>query len=384
VFDLSSYGRTLGNLADETALEALLDTLPNVTSIGGDVVAGGDFTSTDDIISGDDVLISASGVINFEAGDCTLTDGTNMLTMDGCDLTSEAHIPDGDNTRALGSGAATWSQIDVTTIELANGTTHTIAGSGGDLTVEGNRIFRVGGADVPVADGGTGQSTEAEALGEMTQALTEDTAPDQAADFVMTYDASADTGKKVRLDNTAGLVKLAAGTVSAAATLDLALDTYGSDYIAFRLILQDINPDTASQQLIMRFSDDGGSTFEADASDYIYLVQSVDITGTTEVETLQGNSAGAQIIITGAEAVGETDNTGGISCDITIYEPQTAAKTTRAMWQCGGWNDDGPDKWVTMTGSGNMVAATASTDVRLLFVTGNIEAARYVLYGMRQ
>jgi hypothetical protein len=35
--------------------------------------------------------------------------------------------------------------------------------SAGDLSVEGNRIFRVGGADVPVADGGTGASTAAAA-----------------------------------------------------------------------------------------------------------------------------------------------------------------------------------------------------------------------------
>lgn len=51
-----------------------------------------------------------------------------------------------------------------------------------------------------VANGGTGQTTEAEALGEMVQALTADTAPDLAADYVATYDASADTGKKVLLN----------------------------------------------------------------------------------------------------------------------------------------------------------------------------------------
>jgi len=60
------------------------------------------------------------------------------------------------------------------------------------------------GTPLAVGSGGTGQTTEAEALGEMTQALTEDTAPDYTADFVMTYDASADTGKKVKLQNLRG------------------------------------------------------------------------------------------------------------------------------------------------------------------------------------
>ena len=52
---------------------------------------------------------------------------------------------------------------------------------------------------LPVSRGGTGQTTEAEAVGELIQALTADATPDNAADYVATYDASADTGKKVLL-----------------------------------------------------------------------------------------------------------------------------------------------------------------------------------------
>jgi hypothetical protein len=44
-------------------------------------------------------------------------------------------------------------------IELNHATANTLTASGGDATIEGNRIFRVGGADVPVADGGTGLSS---------------------------------------------------------------------------------------------------------------------------------------------------------------------------------------------------------------------------------
>lgn len=58
-----------------------------------------------------------------------------------------------------------------------------------------------GGIDLPlaVASGGTGQTSAAEAVGELTQACTEDTTPDFDDDYVPTYDASADTGKKVLL-----------------------------------------------------------------------------------------------------------------------------------------------------------------------------------------
>lgn len=49
---------------------------------------------------------------------------------------------------------------------------------------------------VDVANGGTGQTTEAEAVGELTQALTADTL-EYSADYFAFYDASADTGKKI-------------------------------------------------------------------------------------------------------------------------------------------------------------------------------------------
>jgi hypothetical protein len=52
-----------------------------------------------------------------------------------------------------------------------------------------------------VANGGTGQTTAAEAIGELVQALTEDTTPDAAVDFIAFYDDSADTGKKVSINN---------------------------------------------------------------------------------------------------------------------------------------------------------------------------------------
>jgi hypothetical protein len=54
-------------------------------------------------------------------------------------------------------------------------------------------------APLSVANGGTGQITEAEAIGEMVQALTADATPDWSADYVPSYDASADTGKKLLL-----------------------------------------------------------------------------------------------------------------------------------------------------------------------------------------
>jgi hypothetical protein len=120
----TAYGRGLLELADETALEALLDTLPNLTSIQGRTV--------------------------------TLADaGANAIF--GWDDTAGAYE------------------------NLSQSEVHGVIGT------------------LPVANGGTGQTTEAEAVGELIQALTADATPDNAADYIATYDDSADTGKKVLL-----------------------------------------------------------------------------------------------------------------------------------------------------------------------------------------
>jgi hypothetical protein len=67
VYDLTAYGRTLGGLADETALEALLDTLPNLTSIQGFTVTFAD--AGFDVLSGWDD--SAGAHKNFALADLT-------------------------------------------------------------------------------------------------------------------------------------------------------------------------------------------------------------------------------------------------------------------------------------------------------------------------
>lgn len=48
----------------------------------------------------------------------------------------------------------------ISSIELGHATDTTLArSSAGNVTIEGNAIYRAGGTDVPVADGGTGSST---------------------------------------------------------------------------------------------------------------------------------------------------------------------------------------------------------------------------------
>ena len=62
---------------------------------------------------------------------------------------------DEDAIAIAADGSVTFTQD----LELGHASDTTIARSGsGDITIEGNAVYRAGGTDVPVADGGTGQS----------------------------------------------------------------------------------------------------------------------------------------------------------------------------------------------------------------------------------
>lgn len=79
------------------------------------------------------------------------TDGTDTKKLQG----SAVSIDDSGNM----SGVAA---LSATTIELGHASDTTLARSGaGDITIEGNAVYRAGGTDVPVTDGGTGASTAA-------------------------------------------------------------------------------------------------------------------------------------------------------------------------------------------------------------------------------
>lgn len=91
-----------------------------------------------------DLFLASGGVINFNAGNYTITHSAGLLTLSG--------------PLSIGTSNALTSG----TIELGAASDTTLARSGaGDVTIEGNAIYRAGGTDVPVTDGGTGASTAA-------------------------------------------------------------------------------------------------------------------------------------------------------------------------------------------------------------------------------
>lgn len=145
-------------------------------------------------------------------------DGTEELPIVQAGTTKKVHIGSIQTSSQIQTGAIDFVQLtDVpstytgaalkgvrvnateTGLEFSTPTTTLADGDYGDIVVSSSGTVMTYDGIVPVNKGGTGQTTEAEALGEMTQALTEDTNPDFDTDYFPSYDASVDTGKKIKL-----------------------------------------------------------------------------------------------------------------------------------------------------------------------------------------
>lgn len=110
----------------EATIEAAIDTLANLTSIQGRTVTLAD-AGADALLGWDD---SASAYQNLSAADART---------------------------ALGLATSDSPQFTALNVGHESDTTITRTGAG-DIAVEGNAIYRAGGTDVPLADGGTGAS----------------------------------------------------------------------------------------------------------------------------------------------------------------------------------------------------------------------------------
>jgi hypothetical protein len=155
---------------------------------------------------GDVIQFGADGVVKIvnAAGlqvgaSLPFSDAAGVLTLqniDALDATTEATIEAAIDT------LANLTSIQGRTVTLADAGANAILGwddvAGAYENLTQGEVHGVIGT-LPVANGGTGQATEAEAIGEMVQALTADATPDWAADYIPSYDASADTGKKLLL-----------------------------------------------------------------------------------------------------------------------------------------------------------------------------------------
>ena len=143
-------------------------TITGALTLGTDLAVAQGGTGASTFTDGGVLLGSGTGAITALA---VLTDG-QMIVGDG---TTDPVAESGATLRtSIGVGTGDSPQFTAVNIGAATDTTVARA-SAGDINVEGNLIYRAGGTDVPVADGGTGASTFTDGgvlLGSGTSAVT--------------------------------------------------------------------------------------------------------------------------------------------------------------------------------------------------------------------
>lgn len=180
-----------------------------------------------------------------------------------------------------------------------------------------------------------------------------------------------------------GMVLLASGTVSSAATLDLVLTSY-TGFRALKFVLQLI-PATDGVALYSRFSTNGGSSYDAGASDYNYAgfwIGDATGGGTTSGGIQSGAAAQIQLSSPQAGYMIGNGSAEGIHTEVTLMGQTNAALWSRLIYQGYHISNNATPLGTHQSGGGARETAQDTDAIRFLFSSGNIASGNYAVYGL--
>jgi hypothetical protein len=369
---LAELGVINWNNGATTLAQRAAGALPGV-SIGGAGNVGVEIGRADNVAS--------TPFIDFHSG-ATSTDYDVRLIANG------GTGSDGGGTltvTAANVNMGTSAPLTVGSIELGAASDTTITRTGaGSIAVEGNTIYRAGGTDVPVADGGTGVSSlTAYAVlcgGTTSTGAVQSIASVGTAGTILTSNG-AGALPTFQTPAASGMALLTSGTVSSAATLDLVLTSYTA-YRGLIFYLTRFLPATDDVDLWMRVSTNGGSSYDSGASDYVYAGL-----GTDSGNTQRGSasSAAAQILLTSGTSQRRVDSTTsrGVHAVIDLFGQTSTTLLPRVGFRTFAGAQDADNTSMTwMNGEGMRATAQDTDAVRFLFSSGNISSGTYAVYGL--
>lgn len=308
-------------------------------------------TGTGDVVGPASATANALVLFDGTTGKL-IKDSTYTITAAGAALLDDASAAAQATTLGLGTGDS--PQFTAVNIGHASDTTITRTGAG-DIAVEGNAIYRAGGTDVPVADGGTGASSlTAYAV------LCGGTTSTGAVQPI----ASVGTAGQILTSNGAGALptfQTAAGgggayefvssaTASSSTTIDFTGFVSGYDYI---IVFDNLRWSLSGATFVGRVGTGAGPTWETTAAEYYYhrlefytsTIQTLTRTGNADRLYLwsgQTSSSGASTSTTipagggRIELINPGDTTGvGILAQISLPTSDTNFETSLFG---GGWD----------------------------------------------
>jgi len=176
----ASINRSLAvGYTDGRVPQANLEVKGNTYISGATTIAGA-------LILGTDLAVThgGTGASSFTDGGVLLGSSTSAITAMALLTDGQMIVGDGTTDPVAESGATLRTSVGVgtgdspqfTAVNIGAATDTTVArASAGDINVEGNIVYRAGGTDVPVTDGGTGASSLTDGgvlLGSGTSAIT--------------------------------------------------------------------------------------------------------------------------------------------------------------------------------------------------------------------
>lgn len=129
----------------------------NVTITGAAGEANGNLTIADG-----DLYVRGGDIYGVEGGQLRLTaDSSVIVTLDAADnSTNDFFTVNDQDSNSKFKVTESGEAYIASSLDLGHATDTTITrDASGDIAIEGNRVYRAGGTDVAVADGGTGAST---------------------------------------------------------------------------------------------------------------------------------------------------------------------------------------------------------------------------------
>lgn len=167
------------------------------------------------------------------------------------------------------------------------------------------------------------------------------------------------------------MVLLNEGSVSGVAALDLVFTTY-TDYSHIRIILTGVRPSTNGTTLWLRFSSNGGSSFDSGVTDYNY----------GRMISFSTNNFSASATLAGAIVLEDNlsnSSTAHLHEDITIYNWNSATRTMAI----GQFVKSDGNNSISLGQNGGLRRSGQNTDaIRFLMSSGNISAS-YKVYGIK-
>ncbi len=171
----------------------------------------------------------------------------------------------------------------------------------------------------------------------------------------------------------ASMVLIQTQTASSSATLDF---TTGIDstYDEYLFTFVSVLPATDAQNLWLRVSTDGGSTWKSGASDYFRVINTL---STASTNTPSGSTGENAMTLTATQSNNSGRPMGG---ELRIFRPSDG-KLHPVTWMMAYF--DGTNHKL-VTGSGFYNSGTAVNGIRFLFASGNMADGTIALYGIRK